>query len=103
MRFIEHRVPALLEHSRRILAIPAKRTDTPLINYLSLEEMQAVLNAPVLQRRDGIRDRAMLQLCFSAGLRVSELVALPRQSLQWQPSPNVSILGKGRRERLLPL
>ena len=103
MRFIEHRVPALLEHSQRILAIPAKRTDTPLINYLSLEEMQAVLNAPVLQRRDGIRDRAMLQLCFSGGLRVSELVALPLKALQWQPSPSVSILGKGRRERLLPL
>src|SRR5262249_16122616 len=35
--------------------------------------MQAVLNTPNLQRRDGIRDRAMLHLCFSAGLRVSEL------------------------------
>ncbi len=103
MRFIEHRVPALLEYSRRILAIPAKRTDIPLINYLSLEEMQAVLNAPILHRRDGIRDRAMLQLCFSVGLRVSELVGLPLQAVQWQPSPNVTILGKGRRERRLPL
>jgi len=103
MRFIEYRVPALLEHSRRILAIPAKRTDTRLIHYLSLEEMQALLNAPALQHRDGIRDRAMLHLCFCAGLRVSELVGLPLQALQWQPSPNVRIQGKGRRERVLPL
>ena len=103
MRFIEYRVPALLEHSRRILAIPAKRTETRLIHYLSLGEMQALLNAPALQRRDGIRDRAMLHLCFCAGLRVSELVGLPLQALQWQPSPNVRIQGKGRRERVLPL
>src|SRR5713101_4618955 len=75
MRFLEYRVPALLEQSRRILAIPAKRTDTRLISYLSLEEMQAVLNAPNLHHRDGIRDRAMLHLCFTAGSRVAELVS----------------------------
>jgi site-specific recombinase XerD len=103
MRFVEYRVPSVLEQSRRILAIPAKRTDIRLINYLSMEEMQALLNAPDIQRRDGIRDRAMLNLCFSAGLRVSELVGLPLQALEWQPSPNVRIQGKGRRERLLPL
>ncbi|KAG0188573.1 hypothetical protein DFQ28_004618 [Apophysomyces sp. BC1034] len=57
----------------------------------------------VVQHRDGIRDRAMLHLCFSAGLRVSELVNLPVNAIEWQPSPNVRIKGKGRRERLLPL
>ena len=103
MRFVEYRVPSVLEQSRRILAIPAKRTDIRLVNYLSMAEMQALLNAPDIQRRDGIRDRAMLNLCFSAGLRVSELVGLPLQALEWQPSPNVRIQGKGRRERLLPV
>lgn len=103
MRFVEYRAPAFLEQSRRIQAIPAKRTETRLISYLSLAEMQAVLNQPDLQRRDGIRDRAMLHLCFAAGLRVSELVGLPLAALEWQPSPSVRIQGKGRRERVLPL
>jgi len=103
MRFLEYREPSLLEQSRRIQAIPAKRTDIRLISYLTLEEMQAVLNTPNLQRRDGIRDRAMLHLCFSAGLRVSELVNLPLHAIAFEPSPNVHIHGKGRRERLLPL
>ena len=76
MRFLEYRVPALLEHSRRILAIPAKKTETRLVHYLTVEEMQSLLNVPDLQQRDGIRDRAMLHLCFAAGLRVSELVNL---------------------------
>ena len=103
MRFLEYRVPSLLEQSRRILAIPAKRTAERVVPYLTLEEMQAVLNAPNLQRRDGVRDRAMLHLCVSAGLRVSELLSLPVQALDWQTSPSVHIHGKGRKERILPL
>lgn len=103
MRFIEYREPALLEQSRRILAIPAKRTEQRLIPYLTVEEMQAVLNAPDLQRRDGIRDRAMLHLCVAAGLRVSELINLPVQALDFQSTPSVWVRGKGRKERVLPL
>jgi integrase/recombinase XerD len=103
MHFVEYRVPALLEQIRRVLAIPTKRTDQPLIQHLSLVEMQAILNAPALQTRSGIRDRAMLHVCFAAGLRVSELVMLPLTALTWQPTPTIHIQGKGRRHRALPL
>src|SRR5215470_11264820 len=74
MRFVEYRVPSLLEQSRRILAIPTKKTDQPLIQHLSMAEMHAILEAPDTHTRSGIRDRAMLHLCFCAGLRVTELV-----------------------------
>ena len=103
MRFIEYRVPSVLEQSRRILAIPSKKTDTRLVNYLTVQEMQSLLNAPDLQQRQGIRDRAMLHLCFAAGLRVSELVSLPLKALNFYPTPSVYIMGKGRKERTLPL
>lgn len=103
MRFCEYRVPSMLEQSRRILAIPLKRTAQPLIKHLSMAEMQSVLNAPDLRTRWGIRDRAMLHLCFSAGLRVSELVGLPLTGLNLQPTPTIRVLGKGRKERALPL
>lgn len=103
MRFMEYRAPSVLEQSRRILAIPSKKTDTRLVNYLTVQEMQSLLNAPDLQRRQGIRDRAMLHLCFAAGLRVSELVSLPLKALNFYPTPSVYILGKGRKERTLPL
>jgi integrase/recombinase XerD len=103
MRFVEYRVPSLLEQSRRILAIPAKKTETRLVHYLSVDEMQSILNVPDLRRRDGIRDRAMLHLCFAAGLRVSELVSLPLSAVAFHPTPSVRILGKGRKERTLPL
>src|SRR5712692_11465487 len=103
MHFVEYRVPALLEQIRQVLAIPTKKTDQPLIQHLSLAEMQAILNAPALQTRSGIRDRAMLHVCFAAGLRVSELLTLPLTALTWQPTPTIHIQGKGRRHRALPL
>ena len=102
-RFVEHRVPSVLEQSRRILAIPTKRINTTLIRSLSAEEIHAVLDAPDPHTWSGIRDRAMIHLCFAAGLRVSELISLPCTNLKLHPNPSVRILGKGRKERCLPL
>lgn len=103
MHFMEYRVPTALEQIRRILAIPAKKTDTRLVRHLTVEEMQAILDGPEPTTRDGIRDRAMLHLCFAAGLRVSELIGLRIDDLNLQPHPNILIHGKGRKERCLPL
>jgi site-specific recombinase XerD len=61
------------------------------------------LDAPDPARRVGIRDRAMLHLCFAGGLRVSELVGVRVIDVRLQPEPNVLIHGKGRRERCIPL
>lgn len=103
MAFVEHRMPAFLEQSRQIRAIVPKKTAIPLINHLNHQEIQALLNAPNLATRSGTRDRAMMHLCFAAGLRVSELVTLPVERLSLHPQPCVRVLGKGRRERALPL
>ena len=103
MRFVEYRVPSILEQSRRVFAIPTKKTDVPLVTHLSMPEMHAILEAPDVHTRPGIRDRAMLHLCFAAGLRVSELLTLPLTAVTFHPTPAVRVLGKGRRERSLPL
>lgn len=103
MHFLEYRVPALLEQIRRVLAIPTKKTEQPLIPHLSLVEMQAILNAPDLRTRYGVRDRAMLHVCFAAGLRVAELLTLPVTAVTWHATPTLHIQGKGRRHRALPL
>ncbi len=103
VRFIEYREPAALEQIQRIRAIPMKRSDTRLIDYLNSEEMQALLDAPDPTTPDGIRDRAMLYVTYSAGLRVSELVGLQLNNLSFDPRLCLHVLGKGRRERALPL
>jgi integrase/recombinase XerD len=102
-RFLEYRLPTCLEQARRIRAIPVKKTDEVLIGYLNREEIQALLDAPDPNTRYGLRDRAMLHLAFAAGLRVSELVGLQTANLVLHPQPTVHVMGKGRRERVLPL
>ena len=103
MHFMEYRVPSALEQIRRILALPVKKTDSRLVKHLTVEEMQSILDAPVPTDWSGIRDRAMLHLCFAGALRVSELTGLRTEDLTFQPHPSVLVHGKGRRERCLPL
>jgi site-specific recombinase XerD len=103
MHFMEYRVPSALEQIRRVLAIPAKKAESRLVRHLSLEELQSILDAPLPSEPDGVRDRAMLHLCFAAALRVSELVGLRVLDVTLQPQATVLIHGKGRRQRCLPL
>lgn len=104
MRFVEHREPSALEQIRRVLAIPTQRTDVRLILHLNRQEMEAVLNAPDPSIRAGVRDRAMLHVGFTAGLRVSELVGLRLDDVTFESRyVNIHVLGKGRKERTLKL
>jgi site-specific recombinase XerD len=103
MRFMEYRVPSALEQIQRILVIPMKKADSRLVRHLSTEEIQALLDAPQPVHWAGIRDRAMLHLCYAAGLRVSELTGLRLEDLSLHPHPAIVVRGKGRRERSLPL
>jgi integrase/recombinase XerD len=103
MRYVEYQVPSALEQIGQIHAIPTKRHDQTLIRHLVIEEVRAILNAPDLTMRLGIRDRAMMHLCFAAGLRVSELVEAMATNLSLQRTPSLLVKGKGRKERCLPL
>ena len=102
-RFLEYRVPSCLDQARRIHAIPMKKTDQALVGYLVRDELQALLDAPDVSTVSGTRDRAMLHLAFAAGMRVSELVGLRLAQIDRQGLATVHIIGKGRRERVLPL
>ena len=77
-RYLEYRVPECLDLALQVRAIPQKRADKPLIDWLDRTEMQAILDAPDTGTVAGLRDRAMMHLCFAAGLRVSELTGLRR-------------------------
>jgi len=103
MQYVEYRLPSALEQAWQIRAIPTKRHEQKLIRHLELEEVRAILNAPDLTTWLGIRDRAMLHLCFAAGLRVSELVGVLAADLSLSRPASLLVHGKGRKERCLPL
>ena len=102
-RFVEWKAPAALAQAQRIRAIPLKKADEGLVSWLTWPELQALLNAPDVRTRDGIRDRAMLYVAYFCGLRVSELTGLTLDHYDRRSPATIHVLGKGRRERFLPL
>jgi integrase/recombinase XerD len=69
---------------------------------LAESQIDALLNTPDLDAPLGLRDRAMLELMYAAGLRVSELVDLPSTALNLRQGV-LRVMGKGNKERLVPL
>ncbi len=103
-KYLEFRYPQYLDIAARVRAMPAKKADEPPpVDYLSHDEIQALINAPDTSTRTGVRDHAMLCLAYNAGLRVSELTSLPLDSLAQPELNQVRVMGKGRRARILPL
>jgi integrase/recombinase XerC len=78
------------------------RPDRKLPHFLSTEEIGKLLETPPTDSASGLRDRAILETMYSAGLRVSELVGINDGDLDFDAGL-IRIRGKGRRERLAPL
>lgn len=86
---------------------PAEDLDTPqkfsyLPKFLTEEEIDRLFSAPDVSTEEGIRDRAMLELMYAAGLRVSELVSLKQAELDIHGGV-VNCHGKGSKERRVPI
>ena len=83
-------------------AIDAPRLGRPLPKSLAAGDVDKLLEAPVTGAALGLRDRAMLELMYACGLRVSELVKLGAHQLNLARGV-VQVIGKGGRERLVPV
>jgi integrase/recombinase XerD len=86
---------------------PARLIDLPksglkLPHVLSREEIELLLEAPDTGKPIGVRDAAMLELLYAAGLRVSELINLKLQDINMEAG-FVRVFGKGSRERVVPI
>ncbi len=103
MRYASQQEPGCLALAGRVLAIPNKRQSRPVLGYLSAREVQAILETPSADTFSGRRDRLLFQLLYNTGARVSEMVALNRQDLRPNTCQTVTLHGKGRKERTLPL
>ncbi len=82
--------------------IETPQTTRKLPNTLSIEDIDALINAIDLSKPEGERNRAMLETLYSCGLRVSELVGLKISQLFFDTG-FVRIVGKGNKERLVPI
>jgi len=81
--------------------LPALKLGRRLPKALAIEEIERLLAQPVGKTPLALRDRALLELGYASGLRVSELVGLDRSSVLWEDRA-VQVLGKGDKQRLVP-
>jgi integrase/recombinase XerD len=102
-RLVALRDPESIGIATRVLAIPIKRADKKLVGYLIREEIQALLNAPDRAYWTGRRDHALLLTLYNSGARVSEITLLKRTQVCFGASTFLQLLGKGRKERTVPL
>ncbi|MDY6824338.1 MAG: site-specific tyrosine recombinase XerD [Thermodesulfobacteriota bacterium] len=96
-----------LANEKVIAGNPADTIDLPkkglkLPDVLSIEEVKSLLVAPDEKTPKGVRDAAMLELLYAAGLRVSELVMMKLQDVNTEVS-FVRVYGKGAKERVVPI
>ncbi|MEM5318628.1 site-specific integrase [Paraburkholderia sp. JHI869] len=103
MKYAAHRDITSLAVIQRTLSVPMKRCDRPMVSFLSRDEIQQILSAPDPDTWSGQRDRVLLATMYNTGARVSEILALRIGDLVLGASPCVHILGKGRKERTVPL
>jgi integrase/recombinase XerC len=83
-------------------ALRTPRTGRKLPHFLTTEQIIKLLEAPPANEAEGLRDRAILETMYSAGLRVAELVSLDLES--WDRDANIlRVLGKGKKERIAPV
>ena len=78
------------------------RTFKSLPRFLSLEDVESLLKAPALDHPRGLRDKALLELLYATGLRVSELVGLKVADVRVQEG-FLKTIGKGSKERIVPI
>ena len=102
-KYVAINEPGLLHHCQRVLALPSKRYQKRMIDYLDREQIEALLAAPDLSTWYGRRDTALLHLCVQTGLRVSELIDLRCGDVVLGTGAHVRCRGKGRKDRSTPL
>jgi site-specific recombinase XerD len=102
-RFAAYEMPTHSAQIQRVLAMPAKRFDRKLIDFMTRPEVDALLNAPDKSTWSGRRDHALLLMTLQTGLRLSEVTGLKRQDVTFGTGAHVEVLGKGRKQRAIPL
>jgi len=85
-----------------IAHIALAKTWMNLPDTLNEEEMGHLLAQPSMKNITGMRDRAMMELLYATGIRVSELISLTINSINWQAG-YLSVIGKGSKERIVPI
>jgi len=102
-RYAAFELPTHAAQIQRVLAIPTKRFTRTLVSFLSRPEVDALLATPDRSTWSGRRDYVFILTAVQTGLRLSEMTGLKREDLIFGAGAHVRVIGKGRKERCIPL
>ncbi len=102
-RYTAFELPTHAAQIQRVLAIPSKRFVRTQISFLSRPEVDALLAAPDCSSWSGRRDHAFILTAVQTGLRLSEMTGLQQEDLILGAGAHIRVIGKGRKERCIPL
>lgn len=102
-KYLQYQNPEFLYNWQQILSIPVKKTMKPIINYLTVDGIKALLSEPDISTRSGRRDLALLSLMYSSGARVQELIDLTPSMIRLDDPCTIKLIGKGQKARIVPL
>ncbi len=103
LQYAALQAPTALPEIQRVLAIPQKRFDRPVVGFLTRTEVDALLEAPDSGTWSGRRDRTLLTALYNTGARVSEIIAVRRAEIEKERCRAMYLHGKGRKDRVVPL
>ena len=95
---------ALVADLNKLKKVPFKKpASTDTVNYMSMAAITAILEQPDANTPKGLRDRFFIMLLYDTGARVQEILNIRLSDLQLGPLPKVTLFGKGRKTRVVPL
>ncbi len=99
--FFSYLTESKIVEKNPVILIKAPKTDKKLPNYLTVDEVNRLMELPNLDKWTGLRDRAILELLYSTGMRASELINLNVDQIDFE-NETVKLFGKGKKERIVP-
>jgi site-specific recombinase XerD len=101
--FVAQREPQNIAQCAQIARVPTKKTSRRAMCYLEADEVTAIIQQPNRSTVEGQRDHALLALLFNTGARIQEALDLCPRAIRLESPAQVTLFGKGRKERISPL
>jgi integrase/recombinase XerD len=102
-RYMQIEDPVGLLSYQTILSIPMKKAPKPMVKHLTPDALKLILSQPDLSKSKGRRDLTMFSVLYDTGARVQELADLIVRDVRLDKPPVLTLTGKGRKTRQVPL
>jgi site-specific recombinase XerD len=101
--FVAAHEPLAAQHCAEVLRVPFKKAPQRALCYLESTEVSALLSQPDRTKMEGQRDHALLSFLYNTGARIQEALNLRPQDMHLKSPTHVTLMGKGRKERISPI